>query len=730
MNGETDGLGGGDSGTVMRHQRPPTSPSSRLCASCASAHNLKCMNCVARVLVWLTMVSLSAATFWYSYELFVKGINPHQIAWFSAGAFVLLGFPISMYGIVSHLANYNQPQIQVYVVRILWMVPIYSIESWLAMRFHKQAIYIETLRDLYESYVLYSFLQFLIQVLGGEQALILMLKDKSPTRGVHMWGFEYCLKPWLMGQPVRKTLFHHDDLLPAGGGIGGGGGHASSGASRAVKRVHWKSPFFIKCKFGVLQYVLLKFLCAVLVLILEYYGVYKEGDFSPRGGYLYICIITNTSQCWALYCLIFFYYATKTELAAIRPVGKFLSVKALVFFTWWQSVFISVLYQFDMIPHYQYEDWTPEDVAKAFQDYLICIEMFLAAVVHTIVFPHTEYTPQAVEARRRALNQLPMTSRKRLGRHNKYYTAYSSAAALRGPLWKAGDDHSSKCSSADPLREVELATFDSSSRHRYHPRVGGAAPHHGVDVNDGASSFESEGMLLPPSESWEMAAEDQIMMTNASAASSPPRSVSIAHSTIAEGDEHLFNSHSGSQLLRGTNVDPTEYDDFGSSDEEDDDGDDEEGGGDDALEAGHDVYEGEGQAESEQHKDEFVSGQPYQSDLQRRVSMAEAPHSGPAVSTPNRKQGFVSALIDSAIPLDLRDSTVGLVKGDYRVERKTLLHHATTSDNYDLFSQNRRAVFKRSHNLGAGSNNSRASSEISAAITGPSHGEGQAACTP
>jgi len=56
--------------------------------------------------------------------------DPHLIAWFSAGAFVLLGFPISMWGIVSHLANYNQPHVQVYVVRILWMVPIYSVERY------------------------------------------------------------------------------------------------------------------------------------------------------------------------------------------------------------------------------------------------------------------------------------------------------------------------------------------------------------------------------------------------------------------------------------------------------------------------------------------------------------------------------------------------------------------------------------------------------------------------
>jgi len=57
------------------------------------------------------------------------------------------------------------------------------------------------------------------------------------------------------------------------------------------------------------------------------------------------------------------------------------------------------------------------------------------------------------------------------------------------------------------------------------------------------------------------------------------------------------------------------------------------------------------------------------------------------------KPGFVRTLLDSAIDMDLRDSTFGIVKGDYHVEKKTLLHHATTSDQYDLFSQRR--PFKR-----------------------------------
>jgi hypothetical protein len=33
-----------------------------------------------------------------------------------------------MWGIVKHLSNYNQPHVQVYVVRILFMVPVYSIQ--------------------------------------------------------------------------------------------------------------------------------------------------------------------------------------------------------------------------------------------------------------------------------------------------------------------------------------------------------------------------------------------------------------------------------------------------------------------------------------------------------------------------------------------------------------------------------------------------------------------------
>lgn len=51
------------------------------------------------------------------------------------------------------------------------------------------------------------------------------------------------------------------------------------------------------------------------------------------------------------------------------------------------------------------------------------------------------------------------------------------------------------------------------------------------------------------------------------------------------------------------------------------------------------------------------------------------------------RQGFVRALLDSTLPSDVLDQSVSIFKGEFNVEKKTLLHHAATSDEYDLFSQ-------------------------------------------
>lgn len=573
-----------------------------------------------------------------------------------------------------HLSNYNQPETQNYIVRILWMVPIFSIQSWLGLRFKDYSIYFETIRDWYEAYVLYSFLQFLIQVLGGEEALILMLKDKSPTRGVHFSGMQWCLKPWLMGQPVRKTFMNNEGETALGAGISNTGSAITASEtsiagmvggqqhlmnqpirSKPLKRVYWTSPFFLYCKFGVFQYVLLKFVSSLAILILEPHGLYKEGSFSYKGGYLYICILTNLSQTWALYCFFFFYFATKNELTPIRPVGKFLSVKLLVFFTWWQSLFISILYQMQLIPHYSTEaklfssggsneeggdlggvrpepDWSvplsaedataldeyggqafwslpsdsvsagvieysPEDVAKALQDYLICIEMFIFAIVHIFVFPHSEYSPEAVDARARALNQRPNKNwNKRLGRKWKDYDNKSA--------W-SGTTNTSRDSA-----DIELYPLSYNQRDYNYDKYNEPSL---MEIRQRGSSDE-EDLTVHPMD----------------------------------------------------NLDETESQHFPLLPEEEED-----------CSIGTGAYD-------DDNEDEYSDDS---NDINENQVDAEEGRLQSRYRTPSRKKNFFSALLDSSIPQDLRDNAVGIIKGDYVVERKTLLHHAATSDSYDLLSR-------------------------------------------
>lgn len=86
------------------------------------------------------------------------------VAWVFAAVSIL----ISLTHVVQHLVNYTMPGIQIYVVRILLITPIYSLSSALAIQLGNSGLYAETLRDIYEAFVLYSFLNLILEFCGGE----------------------------------------------------------------------------------------------------------------------------------------------------------------------------------------------------------------------------------------------------------------------------------------------------------------------------------------------------------------------------------------------------------------------------------------------------------------------------------------------------------------------------------------------------------------------------------
>jgi len=126
-----------------------------------------------------------------------------------------------------------------------------------------------------------------------------------------------------------------------------------------------------------------------MVIVFEAHHMYEEGDFSFNKFYVWSIIIVNCSQCWALYCLVLFYMELKEELAPINPLGKFLVVKAVVFFSWWQQIIVTCLATFHMIEPFL--DYSSEDVAKGYQNLLIVVEMFLYAICHRVVFSYMDF---------------------------------------------------------------------------------------------------------------------------------------------------------------------------------------------------------------------------------------------------------------------------------------------------------------------------------------------------
>ncbi|XP_035283280.1 transmembrane protein 184C isoform X2 [Anguilla anguilla] len=263
--------------------------------------------------------------------------------------------PISLWGILQHLVHYTQPELQKPIIRILWMVPIYSLDSWIALKYPGIAIYVDTCRECYEAYVIYNFMIFLLNYLGNQYpSLVLMLEVQEQQR--HLPPL-CCCPPWPMGEVL---LF--------------------------------------RCKLGVLQYTVVRPVTTVIALICQLCDVYDEGNFSSRNAWTYLVIVNNVSQLFAMYCLVLFYRALREELSPIRPVGKFLCVKLVVFVSFWQAVFIAFLVKVGVISDSHTWDWdSVEAVATGLQDFIICVEMFLAAIAHHFSFTYKPYIQEAEE---------------------------------------------------------------------------------------------------------------------------------------------------------------------------------------------------------------------------------------------------------------------------------------------------------------------------------------------
>ncbi|KAK0461624.1 organic solute transporter Ostalpha-domain-containing protein [Desarmillaria tabescens] len=208
------------------------------------------------------------------------------------------------------------------------MVPIYGVSSFISLFSLEAAVFIDAVRDIYEAFVIYCFFQLLLSYLGGERSLLILLHGRPPK-----------------APPFPINLFKQE--------------------------LDVSDPYtFLFLKRGILQYVQVKPVLALATVILR-----------ANSGYLYVSIIYNISICLSLYCLAMFWIVVNDDLKPFRPVPKFLCVKGILFFSFWQSILISILGP--------YTD--SESISLGLTDTLICMEMPLFAFAHLFAFAYTDF---------------------------------------------------------------------------------------------------------------------------------------------------------------------------------------------------------------------------------------------------------------------------------------------------------------------------------------------------
>ncbi|KAK5600656.1 hypothetical protein CRENBAI_013632, partial [Crenichthys baileyi] len=149
-------------------------------------------------------------------------------------------------------------------------------------------------------FVIYNFLSLCYEYLGGESAIMAEIR----------------------GKPIESSCVY---------------------GTCCLRGKVYSIGFLRFCKQATLQFCVVKPLMAIITVVLQAYGKYKDGDFNVASGYLYVTIIYNISVSLSLYALFLFYFSTSELLSPYSPMLKFFMVKSVIFLSFWQGMLLAIL---------------------------------------------------------------------------------------------------------------------------------------------------------------------------------------------------------------------------------------------------------------------------------------------------------------------------------------------------------------------------------------------------
>ncbi|XP_073940568.1 transmembrane protein 184B isoform X2 [Castor canadensis] len=396
-----------------------------------------------------------------------------------SGFFVWTALLITCHQIYMHLRCYSCPNEQRYIVRILFIVPIYAFDSWLSLLFFtndQYYVYFGTVRDCYEDTV--------GQELNRARSVWASAKDHEGWPGVverlaHVGSGCWW---WLSALVIYNFLSLCYEYL---------GGESSIMSEIRGKAIEsscmygtcclWGKTYSIGflrfCKQATLQFCVVKPLMAVSTVVLQAFGKYRDGDFDVTSGYLYVTIVYNISVSLALYALFLFHFATRELLSPYRPVLKFLMVKSVIFLSFWQGMLLAILEKCGAIPkiHSARVSVGEGTVAAGYQDFIICVEMFFAALALRHAFTYKVYADKRLDAQGRCapMKSISSSLKETMNPHDivqdaihnfsPAYQQYTQQSTLEpGPTWRGSAHSLSRSHSLGGARDNEKTLLLSS----------------------------------------------------------------------------------------------------------------------------------------------------------------------------------------------------------------------------------------------------------------------------
>jgi len=141
-----------------------------------------------------------------------------------------------------------------------------------------------------------------------------------------------------------------------------------------------------------LQYVAVHPITSIITVILYNTGSLDMDSYSPAKAYVWLVAIEFASISVAMNCLVQFYLVVKEDLAPHKPIPKFMSVKLVVFFCWFQTIALQAMVSFGWIR----DGWfgTAEETGEGIGYFIICMEMMLVSILHHTIFSVGEYAKE------------------------------------------------------------------------------------------------------------------------------------------------------------------------------------------------------------------------------------------------------------------------------------------------------------------------------------------------